>query len=123
MPISPDHIQHLTKLDNPDFDKATDKAAQAKEDFVGAGFVILDQLAESVATMKLASRFSPTQKPIDFIRVGSGSVVHPLFLAQTESGAKKFQLTITINRLKQKLLEMGSDIELLVLDIEASKQD
>lgn len=104
------------------------KAARARAQELAKAFQfnevikMLDSLIKEVKTMPIASRFSP-DRPIFSTWGGPPKDINPMLVGMSERDHKRWQLEHDLGELKNKVLNLASGFEDVVLDIEATKID
>lgn len=114
----------IIKVENLAEEKAQKRADQVGENFSMGGFNVLDRLAEEVTGMSLAGRFSRTGKIRD--RRLNSTTPEPTLgstLDLSETDQKKQELQGKIASIKDQLAQLTGQLQSVVMEIEASKQE
>jgi hypothetical protein len=116
-----DHVRDLEE-ENPNFAKAREKTEGIIERArLNEAIRVIDELLGEVETMPIAERFSRTRKIEENLLRGSAML--PEYESMTESDFKRTQLARDLRGIKTEISKAVSDLEVVVMDMEATKID
>ena len=81
---------------------------------------VIQRLEAEVKVMTISPRFSQTKRPSD--SVYNIDAMNPNLVELTEAEYKRATLLMALEQIKNKILSSVGDLEIMVLDIEATKQ-
>ncbi|OGG79789.1 hypothetical protein A3A39_04625 [Candidatus Kaiserbacteria bacterium RIFCSPLOWO2_01_FULL_54_13] len=122
---------------NPKLDAAEARAAQIVERAqLNEAIRVIEELEEEVVTMKISERFKrdkvPSESPYIRGKTPEGKPTHPLvggnpmsraFIGLTEDQYKQQSLLRVLQDIKTKITVAVSELNAVVVDIEATKSD
>ncbi len=104
----------------PEMDAKIDEVRESNEPFIKPLLAELQRLEEQVREMQIASRFNPS---ITLTQDRAYANLNPLFEGKTEPEAKRLELLMKINNIRQDLLSLTTNLEDLKMEIHVTGEE
>lgn len=121
--FDPQESERRLRAENPEYSEARRRQDEEKQKYLEPIIQYFSKLEDEVINMPISSRFRTDKKP-DFARgLTSEMNIMPWLTELSEAEYKRAQLKDDISQARQRAMALIGAIEVIVMDIEATKRD